>query len=969
MPQLAEKLVGRAAELGALDEALAELERRNSRLLEIAGEPGIGKTRLLGELAARAAARRCVVLSGSAAELEEDLPFWVFVDALDEHVDELERQARDALGPDVLLELARVFPALRAGGGDAPAPGERYRTHRAVRQLLEVLAAPRPLVLLLDDVHWADSGSVELLGALLRRPPDAGVLIALAVRPRQLGDRLAGPLERAYREGSLARIDLEPLSRAEAGELLGANVGEAEGAALYADSGGNPFYLQQLARAPHRDGNGNGAAGVSLAGVEVPRAVAAALTEELALLPPAARRLLEGAAVAGDPFEPELSAAAAGLEHTIAIDALDELLRSDLVRHTDVPRRFRFRHPLVRGAVYEAAPGGWRLGAHERCARLLGDRGVPAAERAHHVERAARHGDLAAVAVLREAGEGMLGSAPAAAAHRFEAALRLLGPTAPERMPLLRALAGAQAAAGRFAEAYAATVETLALLPPDAVAARVQLTATCAGLEHLLGRHDAAHARLVAALDVLEDDRGGDAAPLLIHLAIDAFYRLEYQAMGEWAERALVAARASGRRPLPLMAASGVALAHALGGTAGDADAAYAVAATLSADLTDQELAGSLEYGGGALVACAVQLGRLREAGDHAERLLAVARASGRGSVAPVLFWAGLTRCLLGRLADAAEIYDEAIEIARLAGNASSVGWTLFGRSLVATMAGDVELALSCGEESAEVLAPLDDALPTMWSALVLASARLSADDATGAIDALLGGAGGEELGRLPPSWRADGFEVLARCRLALGRVDEADRAAAAAMACADRPLQRARAERGMAAVTLARGDAAGAATRALAAAAGAEAVGAVVEGALARVLAARALARAGDPTAAAAELLRAAATFDACGARHRRDAAERELRRLGHRGVHRRSRAGDADATGVASLTERELQIARLVVDRKTNAQIAAELFLSPKTVETHIRNLFQKLGVSSRVEVARTVERADRRARDHAP
>jgi DNA-binding NarL/FixJ family response regulator len=77
---------------------------------------------------------------------------------------------------------------------------------------------------------------------------------------------------------------------------------------------------------------------------------------------------------------------------------------------------------------------------------------------------------------------------------------------------------------------------------------------------------------------------------------------------------------------------------------------------------------------------------------------------------------------------------------------------------------------------------------------------------------------------------------------------------------------------------------------------------------------------------------------------------------------MHRRTRAGKPDATGVESLTERELQIARLVVDRKTNAQIAAELFLSPKTVESHIRNLFHKLDVSSRVEVARVVERAER-------
>ena len=93
------------------------------------------------------------------------------------------------------------------------------------------------------------------------------------------------------------------------------------------------------------------------------------------------------------------------------------------------------------------------------------------------------------------------------------------------------------------------------------------------------------------------------------------------------------------------------------------------------------------------------------------------------------------------------------------------------------------------------------------------------------------------------------------------------------------------------------------------------------------------------------------------------RDAAERELGRLGRR-RHRRTRRGSGDGSPLDSLTERELQIARLIVDRRTNPQIAAELFLSPKTIETHVRNLFHKLGVSSRVDVARAVERADRDA-----
>jgi DNA-binding CsgD family transcriptional regulator len=127
-------------------------------------------------------------------------------------------------------------------------------------------------------------------------------------------------------------------------------------------------------------------------------------------------------------------------------------------------------------------------------------------------------------------------------------------------------------------------------------------------------------------------------------------------------------------------------------------------------------------------------------------------------------------------------------------------------------------------------------------------------------------------------------------------------------------------------------------------------------------MLAARALTAAGDRDAAAAQLELACAAFEACGAPPHRNAAEQQLRQLG-RTIHRRTRPGVRDGDGVASLTGRELQVARLVVDRRTNQQIADELFLSLKTVETHMRNIFRKLDVSSRVELAETVGPAQRR------
>src|SRR5262245_24522629 len=130
MALTAAQLVGRAAETRSLDDLLAGLSRGDAGALEIVGEPGIGKTRLLAELAERADERRCLVLTGSAAELENDLPFWVFVDALDDYVHGLEPQRLDSLDR---AQLGHVLPAMSAHADGAPV--ERFRMHRAVHDL------------------------------------------------------------------------------------------------------------------------------------------------------------------------------------------------------------------------------------------------------------------------------------------------------------------------------------------------------------------------------------------------------------------------------------------------------------------------------------------------------------------------------------------------------------------------------------------------------------------------------------------------------------------------------------------------------------------------------------------------------------------------------------------------------------------------------------------------------------------
>jgi DNA-binding CsgD family transcriptional regulator len=288
------------------------------------------------------------------------------------------------------------------------------------------------------------------------------------------------------------------------------------------------------------------------------------------------------------------------------------------------------------------------------------------------------------------------------------------------------------------------------------------------------------------------------------------------------------------------------------------------------------------------------------------------------------------------------------------------MAWALRNRALLSAVAGDLPAALDMAEEALELTGRLDQSVLSSWAAMAVARAAVMGGHSQRAVDVL----SAEALQSIPGAWQVMGLDALASAYADLGRRDEAERTAAAAEAYATAlglPMAIAWSQHAAAMVALHAGEHGRAAERALASAAAAEEVGAVIEAALSRMLAGRAFAAAGESDRAVVEYQRAAATFEECGALPHRDAAEQELRRLGKR-VHRRTRRGATGAGGLASLSAREMQVSQLVVDRKTNPEIAAELFLSLKTVETHLRNIFRKLDVSSRVELARAVERERR-------
>jgi DNA-binding CsgD family transcriptional regulator/tetratricopeptide (TPR) repeat protein len=951
-------ILGRRSQLAALTDALSRMEARGSPVIAISGEPGIGKTRLVEELCERADARGHLVLSGRAADLERDLPFAVAADALGDYaaslgVDRLQRLVGAQAG-----ELAPIVAGLEGldGASVGRLQDERFQTHRAVRALLEALGATTRVVLALDDLHWADGASLELVAHLLRRPPRRGVLLVLAFRPAPAQPALVDALAAGARDGTVVELLLQGLDRAEAEALLCDRVPPATREALFEQSGGNPFYLQELARA---------ASPAAVPGGDVPRSVALALDQEVRGLPDRAQRLARACAVVGDPIVLDVAIAAADLDEGPALDALDALLGAALLAPTDVPRRYRFRHPLVRRAVYDTTAEGWRLGAHARAARALEAHGASLITRAHHLERCAQPGDQAAIGVLVGAGTGVAARAPEAAAGWYAAALRLLpddAESAGQRLGLLVVLAQCQAATGQLELALASLTDALELTGEDETlgALRARLVAGCAMCENLLGRHEAAHGRLVSALDHVADPRSAAAADLQVELAADALYDADFSAMRLWAGRGLDIAVARDEPALALVAESLVCFSELGLGAIDDAQASGQRAARRLDGLGDDVLAGRID-GPYYLGFAEYFAERYDEAIRHFRRGLAVSRASGQGQFATPMTIGLAHACeVTGRLRAGLEHAEAAVEAGRLSGNRQVLCWALTAEAWIAAIAGDLPRARAAGADAMQMLGELDESVLSRGTRVHVAAALLEAGEPDRCLEAMAD-AGGPEFTHVEPGRRAWLYGVLARAELELGHAVVAEGWIARGEELQSR-LGLSHVEGAVAyahaVLHLHGGDTASALAQAQRAERCATRAGAAVQAARARTVAGRAAAAAGDRQAAAGWLERAEADLAAMGAVRLRDEAARELRRLGQRVGARRRRA-PAGAEGLKSLSGREREIAELVADGRTNREIAAELFLSQKTIETHLTKVYAKLGASGRVAVAAAVGR----------
>lgn len=949
----ANALVGRGHELAEIEIALDRLAAGQPWLVQIVGEPGIGKSRLMAELCRSAGDRGYLVLDGRAAEFERDIPFGLLVDALNDYVGSLEPALLRTLDEGMLAELASVFPAVprdERGAALHDDQAERYRLHYAVRSVLERLTARQPMVLALDDIHWADAASIEVLAHLLRRFRGP-LLTALAYR--QPPARLISALEAATRGGFGTRLELTPLGTEDAQQLIGEELDDSIRAAIYRESGGNPFYIEQLARTS-RTLPLQAARGPARTSGAVPRAVIAAIREELGGTSEQSRHALQAAAVAGESFEPELVGAIAEQTESVVLAAVDELVEYDFIRATEAPRRFRFRHPIVRRAVYDAIPQGWRIGAHARAAAALAATNAPAAARAHHVEGSAVVGDEQAIVLLVQAGRDTAARAPETAGRWLLAATRLLPRAAHDerRLSLLTEAAAALTYAGAYDEALGALERANQRLSPEAVEERARLVARIAFAKRMSGRPLESRALVERTVSSLPPASRG-ALGLILELAVDHYWRGEFGPMHEVAGNVWYLARERDERLFATWAGALCSLASASENRLAQARTELRQAEEICEALSDEELLEQIDVLG-YLAQASSLLERSDAALEYSRRGMRLAQSSGQSPFIPGQLVLETNALLMkGRIAEAVAVAETATDAAVLTGNEQFAVWALWSDAMACSVAGDTARALSSAREAAARAANMPETFFSSLSRLHLAAALNAAGDPAGARAELTAFEAGPDQ-RLLDLRGGQGWELLIQTQLALGELD----AAAASVKIAEArarstslPQRTATAVCARATVLLASDDAAGAVAAAREAVPLADSTGNPLLGARARFLLGSALRRTGELDRAIPELEYAERTLFEAGALREADAAAQELRRLGWRGPRRARRGTSGRGT---TLSPRELEVAQLVAVGKRNREVAAALFLSEKTVESHLARIYDKLGVRSRAALA---------------
>jgi DNA-binding CsgD family transcriptional regulator len=927
-------LLEREAELEAFDRALAAAVEGRGSVVAVEGPPGIGKSRLVTSCAELARARGMYTLSVRATELERSYPYGIVRQTADSVALDKTDEERAALFAGA-AKLA--LPILDPGSGEqADNPELMYQRLHGLYWLTANMARQQPLLITIDDAQWADEASMAAERFVSLRIADLPMVLLLAVRPTDLG-QLAVPLAEILADPATVSIRPGPLSVDGAGRRIEALLGSSDpafAAACHHATGGNPFLLEQLLSEVRAEGIEPTAASADQVASLGPDTVRASVLLRLERLPRAGGPVARALAILGE-YDVKIRdvATLADVPEDAAADALAELERSGLV--SGAPR-LHFTHPILRAAIEDDMPAVERSRAHEQAARMLAEREAdPVAVAAHLLVSEPGQGDWARAALRLAARRAEALGDPAAAVRYLERAVEER-PEGDELGEILFELGLAAAHAG----------------DPDA-AEHLERAAQAGGRTRLRAQHWTAVLHLVAgragrAADVLESalanvqEEDEAAKPLLETLIAAGLESATVRArLGDLFSH-LKEPRGTPQTDFERFAL--ITLAFLAVVEENDApratDLVHRALAVEEHGYYESVMRASVGRPMPAFVLTLLE--RFDESREILDRLVRAARDYGDRSAAGVFLaeraWA---RYREGNAEGAEADASEALQIARDATRAR--GHAPIAAS-VAVLAGmERERPFEELEAIVAALPPAGDPDTIVQDDLTLARAwlRLAQGDARAAADAAL------ELDRAD-SWGCSSPTLLpwrSVASVALAQLGEGERA----LELAQEELQLA--------LELGAPRAVGIAHRAVALAgpleerqAGLEAALAALETGTARLELARVicelgaeLRRRGERSAAREMLRRAHVLATECGATRLATRARDELSRSGARLIRE-------PVSGVEALTPSEVRVAELTAEGLTNREVAQSLFVSEKTVETHLGRVYRKLDIKSR-------------------